>query len=617
MAGINETGTITLKLLAQDLASGNIGKFIGNLDKAAKQSGLLGWAVKGAALSMGSMLNPAALVAQGIGAVTDVLGDAIGAASDLSETQSKLDQVFKTSAGTVRDWAEDSAQSMGLSKQAALEAAGTFGNFLEAMGKAEPEAAQMSTTMVQLAGDLASFNNEDPTAVLDALRSGLAGETEPLRRFGVDISDAAVKMELVAEGAKKVGKDFTQAQKIQGRYALIMKQTVTAQGDFARTADGMANSQRTLNAELENAKAKLGDLLLGPATTFTQFLIGAIELITGEGGMTPAMHKMTEEIKKLHGAMQDGPQDLRTWADAIAEWEDRLRTAPRNMTDEWMAARDWLKRLGPQFLALSEDSQGAWIDMAMAAQKAGLSFEQFRSRAFSVVNKTTAVMEPMVSAWMLGSTAMAGAAKKAGNVIEGPNGPAAAVRHTVRQMHQTLANASAPWKAEWQKLAAWAKAPFQPNSFENWLHARIKAAIRKANDPSLDKATRARWRHVANLMKNPVVAAGLQIGLTVDQALADIALVTATAKTLSDTIANIVLSPLGGLHGGSHPTSSPRPRSRPRNNNSRDTSDNRPPDQGPTVNVQVSAMLSSESDADRVARALAPAIQRHLTRQAS
>src|SRR3972149_1270144 len=99
---LNQTGTITLSIIAKDLASGQLGKVVSGLDKMAKQSGIAGWAVKGAALQMGQMLNPAMLVAKGLGMVTDLMGDSVKAASDMAETQSKLDVVFGRNASAMR-----------------------------------------------------------------------------------------------------------------------------------------------------------------------------------------------------------------------------------------------------------------------------------------------------------------------------------------------------------------------------------------------------------------------------------------------------------------------------------------------------------------------------------
>ena len=121
----------------------------------------------------------------------------------------------------------------------------------------------MSTSVVELAGDLASFNNVSPQEALEALRSGLVGETEPLRRFGVNINDAALKAQALKDGLIKSTKEgLTPAQKAQAAYSLIMEQTKTAQGDFARTSDGMANKTRIASAQFKDAAASLGNDLL-------------------------------------------------------------------------------------------------------------------------------------------------------------------------------------------------------------------------------------------------------------------------------------------------------------------------------------------------------------------
>lgn len=230
-------------------------------------------AVQGFGLAAG--INVMGLATKGIGMVTDFLGDAGKAASDLAETQGKLSIVFKTQSDTIRDWARDSASSMGMSTQAALEATGTFGNFLQAMGTTEDAAVGMSETMVQLAADLGALNNTSADDALLALRSGLSGESEPLRKFGVDISDAAVKAQLLADGVQAVAGQFTQAQKIQGRYRIILRQTTTAQGNFAATVEDTAGSAKRSAAQIEDMKAAWGGLVNEIGNTATQFL-GAV-----------------------------------------------------------------------------------------------------------------------------------------------------------------------------------------------------------------------------------------------------------------------------------------------------------------------------------------------------
>ncbi len=242
----------------------------------------------------------------------------IDAASDMNETMSKSQVVFGDSAKSVQDFAATSATSMGVSSQKALEAAGTYGNLFVSMGMTQQKSAEMSTSLLGLASDLGSFNNMDPTEVLEKLRAGLTGETEPLKSLGVNINAAAVQAKAFSMGLAQTDVDMTKvngatlkleraqasaaaalkqhgesslqyrqatqqvaetqgalekamagskveltaAQKAQATYALVMEQTTTAQGDFARTSDGLANSQRITTALFDNAAATLGGNLL-------------------------------------------------------------------------------------------------------------------------------------------------------------------------------------------------------------------------------------------------------------------------------------------------------------------------------------------------------------------
>jgi hypothetical protein len=188
--------------------------------------------------------------------------DAAHAASDMSESVSKSAVVFGAGQAAVLKFASTAATSLGISRQEAIETTATFGNFFEAMRIAPAVAQKMSIRMVQLASDLASFNNQDPTEVLESLRSGLAGEVEPLRKFGIDLNDAALKAEAARLGLGKIGPTLSAGQKAQAAYSLILKQTTTAQGDFARTSSGAANQARILSAQFKDFQASAGKTFL-------------------------------------------------------------------------------------------------------------------------------------------------------------------------------------------------------------------------------------------------------------------------------------------------------------------------------------------------------------------
>jgi len=232
-------------------------KFTAGMNKAEKD-------VKKADKAVGGMSSAVGMLGGALtaGAVVVGLKAAAFAASDLAESTSKANVVFGEASSGVQAFAAKAAGAMGMSSRVALEAAGTFGNLFVSIGLSQGKAADMSTSIVQLAADLASFNNVRPEDALEALRAGLVGETEPLRKFGINLNDAMLREEALSLGLVKTTKDvLPPAAKAQASYSLMLKQTGTAQGDFARTADGAANSVKIATAELENAKAELGQSL--------------------------------------------------------------------------------------------------------------------------------------------------------------------------------------------------------------------------------------------------------------------------------------------------------------------------------------------------------------------
>lgn len=199
----------------------------------------------------------------------------IKAASDTAESASKASVVFGRYAETVATFADTAAKAAGLSSQAATEAAGTFGNLLMTTGLGQKAAAGMSTSLVQLGADLASFNNIPTGDALEKLRSGLTGESEPLKAFGILLTETAVAAKAVQMGLASSTTSVSEAAKVQARYALMMEQSGSAQGDFAKTSNGLANSLKTSKAEIDNATAALGKSLI-PFATAAAREVGAL-----------------------------------------------------------------------------------------------------------------------------------------------------------------------------------------------------------------------------------------------------------------------------------------------------------------------------------------------------
>lgn len=206
----------------------------------------------------------------------------VNLASSYEESLNKVKVVFGDNAAAIEEWSKDSATAIGISQAAALEAAGTYGNLFTALGVLPDAAQKMSTNLVELSADLASFNDANPEDVLLALRSGLSGEIEPLKKYGVAMNEAIMKQKAMEMGLGDNIQALTEAQKLQVRYAIILEQTATAQGDFARTSEGLANQTRILKARVADAGIALGQLLLPyalKAVTIFQNLLTKFEAL--------------------------------------------------------------------------------------------------------------------------------------------------------------------------------------------------------------------------------------------------------------------------------------------------------------------------------------------------
>lgn len=183
-------------------------------------------------------------------------------ASDLEETMNKVDAVFGDANQSIKDFAKTAPDALGQTEQQALDAATTFGVFGKAAGLAGQDLTGFSQELTVLSSDLASFYNEDPAAVIEALGAGLRGEAEPLRRLGILLDDATLKAKAFEMGIYEGTGTLTQQQKVLAAQQVILAQTTDAQGDFAKTADGAANQMRIFKANAEQLQTEMGAALL-------------------------------------------------------------------------------------------------------------------------------------------------------------------------------------------------------------------------------------------------------------------------------------------------------------------------------------------------------------------
>lgn len=259
-----------------------------DVDPKAEQKAKSGFKrVKDAAGKLGIALS--------VGAVALGFKKTLDLASDVEETMNVVSTAFEDQTSAVLAWAKESGEAAGRSEFAMREYAATVGAVVgPTLGSAEAT-AELSTDMAQLAVDLGSFFNATDDDALQALRSGLVGQSEPLLRFGVAMNVAALDAFALEQGLGKTTKKMSQAEKITLRYRFILANTAKAQGDAERTSAGYANQQKRLGGNLKDLAIVIGKFFLPTMATVLQ-VINAV-VVELKGPFVIALRLLTAPIK--------------------------------------------------------------------------------------------------------------------------------------------------------------------------------------------------------------------------------------------------------------------------------------------------------------------------------
>lgn len=244
--------------------------------------------------------------------------------SDLAEVQNVVDVTFGAMSETINRFARDALEEFGLSETSAKRYTSTMGAMLKSMGFTTQAAADMSMEMTGLAADMASFHNLDSETAFEKIRSGISGETEPLKQLGINMSVANLEAFALSQGITKAYNAMTQQEQAMLRYNYLMQATADAQGDFARTSDSWANQVRVLTERFNALKAAIGqgliavltpvirvlNSLLGKILTVTDAFSNMIAKITGKNTKT------TTTVSDIGGAADSAADSMGDVGDA-------------------------------------------------------------------------------------------------------------------------------------------------------------------------------------------------------------------------------------------------------------------------------------------------------------
>ena len=283
---------------------------------------------------------------------------AIGVASDLNEVQNVVDTTFGTDGAIkINEWARNAAESFGESELQAKQFTSTLGAMFKSMGVGQADMEEMSMSLAGLAGDMASFYNLDPTEAFEKLRSGISGETEPLKQLGINMSVVNLEAFAMSEGITKSYQEMTQAEQATLRYQYIMSATADAQGDFANTSDSLANQQRILQLEIQTLAAEIGQDLMPIAQGAIEIARNGVEWVTE--------HK--DALEKLTVAVGAAATGYAAWKAIIKAEElyDSVAKGIKGITTAMNGAEGAASGMGATLLGAL--GPAGWATVAVAA----------------------------------------------------------------------------------------------------------------------------------------------------------------------------------------------------------------------------------------------------------
>lgn len=211
---------------------------------------------------------------------------AAGAASfklgaDFEQALGKMNVVFEENSKNIEEWAKNSLEDFGLARSTAITMASDFGALFKGMGISLAETEEWSTTLTERAMDLANFYNTTIEETTTALNAIVTGQTEPLRRFGINMTQAALQEYAYANGIRKKITEMTEAEKVQLRYNYVIEQTNIAVGTTARESDSATGQINKFKESIKELGVSFSEEILPIITPIIEGLNNIIEKISG------------------------------------------------------------------------------------------------------------------------------------------------------------------------------------------------------------------------------------------------------------------------------------------------------------------------------------------------
>lgn len=343
-------------------------------------------------------------------AVTDFVKDSWQAASDLQEVQNVVDVTFGDDATVIENWSKRANTAFGLTELQAKKYTSTLGAMMKSSGLTGKAITSMSTDLAGLTADMASFYNLDFEEAFEKIRAGISGETEPLKQLGINMSVANLEAYALSQGIDKAYESMSQAEQVTLRYNYLMEATADAQGDFARTSDSLANSQRVLANNFETLKANLGEVLLPVVNGAVEAINGLFDALTPELDLTASFDQIEQDYENTIAEINSKEFTAKGLIDELAKLEKKT-TLTKQEQLQWNAALNKLIETVPELSekinlqtgeieggtqALRENTE-AWAESSRAAAYAEALQEKYEALADAQVALAETQIEYTVS----------------------------------------------------------------------------------------------------------------------------------------------------------------------------------------------------------------------------
>lgn len=208
-----------------------------------------------------------------------LLRDAIDISSSLTEVENVVRQTFGQYESLINNFAKTSIEKFGMSELSAKQFASRFQAMGTALDIPQGQMAKMSIRLTELAGDMASFYDVSQEDIAKSLQSVFSGTTAPMRRYGIDLTQATLKEWALKQGLDANISSMTQAQKAMLRYQYVLAHTTNITGDFARTADTWHNQITMLKENFKALGAVVGGGLINAFKPFIKVLNAVLQKV--------------------------------------------------------------------------------------------------------------------------------------------------------------------------------------------------------------------------------------------------------------------------------------------------------------------------------------------------